>query len=99
MKLIQDADGKWKECYTIYCQTKKDLDTLVECSKYHWRLVSEELPKPGEPCLVTIEDEIGWSVGIAYMLADRWKVKGREVDGNVTAWMPLPKPYSMERQK
>lgn len=100
MKLIQDIDGTWKKVYAqISCATKEDFDTLMECANYHWRPISKELPKQGEPCLVTVQDEIGWSVGIAYMLSDRWKVNGGEIGGNVTAWMPLPKPYSMERQK
>lgn len=54
-----------------------------------WIPVSKRLPKPYTYVLVTCEDK---SIQVAYRFRNDWRNYSK-IDGEVTAWQPLPKSY------
>ena len=76
-------------------------------TEYGWIPVSERLPEEPYGCLVTVEDEepmtgqmfetilpyhVGWD-------GERWNdADGEQCPFEVTAWIPLPKPYKAESE-
>lgn len=63
-----------------------------------WILCKDRVPITGEQCIVSIKDDSGdssyfyTSVGWYIPSIDKWVVDN-ELNGQVEAWMPLPRAY------
>jgi hypothetical protein len=57
----------------------------------HWIPVSERLPEINDDVLISLE----WGIDIGRYSDGEWHSEwiNHYDDGNVLAWMPLPKPY------
>ena len=81
---------------------KAVMDTVVLSNSENsnrWIPVSERLPEEGKEVLITIlwKDGIRTIEKSALFDCTLWKGFGRDI--NVTAWMPLPKPYKGESEE
>lgn len=102
---VIDARKVKEHAMTIYWALKKYEDTgltpeqireLKECMNDGWIPVEERLPEDETMMLVTCQTKAGRrSVNRAWYGAGCWHGTGSM--SGVTAWMPLPDPYSPER--
>ena len=62
-----------------------------------WIPVSERLPKHDQEVLISLE----WGIDIGTYSGGEWHSEwiNHYDDGDVLAWMPLPKPYVKETAK
>lgn len=87
-------DGKSPEWLDGYYHGVND---CRENDMFAWNPVSAAMPEPYILVLVSIDDDI-W---FAYMDCDgKWigDASKSEITREITAWMPLPEPYSKENE-
>lgn len=71
--------------------------------KEKWIPVETALPKMNklglsEVVIVTVESEYGATTRHAYRRDGKWVISGSKLPyGEVTAWIPIPKPYKKEK--
>ena len=78
-----------------YCYEVKNLMALPS-AEAEWIPVSERLPEKDELVLVTVWNDV--SIAWRNIYGGWESAEDMYEKGDVTAWMPLPKPYREEKQ-
>jgi hypothetical protein len=85
----------------IYADLPNGMDgkhyNLQEPKTGHWIPVSEKLPEINDDVLISLE----WGIDIGRYSGEEWCSEwiNNYDDGNVYAWMPLPKPYEPQESE
>ena len=102
INLVIGPDGKAttvkdKYTVTICCDSEEEQERCIQqLMGLNWVPVSERLPENDEYVLITCQTQKGRkSVFRAYWDGKHWVGSGSM--STVTAWKPMPEPYSEER--
>jgi hypothetical protein len=83
---------------TIHCESQEEQDDAIRRMKaWRWIPVTERLPEVDELVLVT--DDSGGVKTVGVDRCGEYEASSKRFwyyTQNVTAWMPLPKPYKKE---
>lgn len=101
MLLEANYEGCGKEDKAEFETEFETILTLAEkalTQEPKWILVSERLPEEKDYCLCCDKDG-NITIGFISKYSKKWVFDDDEVDMDVTAWMPLPKPYKAEMEE